>query len=86
VKVELSERARRTLESLVEDGTYPTVEAAVEAAIDAFDADWDGIDVAEIVEQARRSRVEGTVKEANEEYVAETLAKARAIIDSKSPR
>lgn len=86
MKVELSERSRRTVESLVEDGSFPTAQAVVEAAIDALAVDWDGIDAAGVIDEADRSRREGTLKEANDEYVAELLAKARAIIDSKSHR
>ena len=83
MKVELSERSRRTVESLVEDGTYATVEAAVEAAIEAFETDWDGIDVTELAGQARRSRSEGTFREADDAYFAEIRVKAHAIIESK---
>ena len=56
MKVELSERSRKTVESLVEGGTYPTVEAAAEAAIEPFDADWDGIDVARSIIDSKPRR------------------------------
>ncbi|MFN8617562.1 MAG: hypothetical protein U0837_10725 [Dehalococcoidia bacterium] len=86
MKVELSERSWQTVENLVQDGSFPTAQAVVEAAIDALAVDWDGIDVDALIEEAARSRREGTLREANEEYVAELVAKARAIIDSKSLR
>jgi len=86
MKIELSERSRQVVESLVEDGAYPTPEAAVEAAIEQIADPWAGIDVAALAEQARRSRAEGTFREADDAYLAEVRARAQAIIDSKPRR
>lgn len=86
MKVELSERSWQTVENLVKDGTYATVEAAVAAAIEGLESDWDGIDVSELLEQERRSRAEGTFREADDAYTAEIRSRAQAIIDSKARR
>ena len=38
MNVELSERARQRIQQLVDDGTYPSAEAVVDAAIRVLDA------------------------------------------------
>ena len=75
------------MESLVEDGTYSSPEAAVEAALDLLQGDdWEGLDPEALARQANATRANGTFREANEAYIAEMRAKANAIIESKRLR
>ena len=87
MKVELSERAQKTVESLIEEGTYPSPEAAVEAALARLqDDDWAGVDMEALARQENATRAHGTFREADEAYVAEIRAKAQAVIEAKRAR
>ena len=87
MNVELSERARRRVEQLVEEGAYPSAEAVVEAAVEQLEQpDFAGIDVEELERQARATRASGTYRSADDEYIADVKTRARSIVDSKRRR
>ena len=81
MEVQLSERARERLESLVEEGAYPSVEAALEAAVATLEhPDFVGIDVAALDRQAAATRKGGTSRLIDEAYESELKAKLHALI------
>jgi Arc/MetJ-type ribon-helix-helix transcriptional regulator len=83
VKVELSERTRERVERLVVAGEYPSVEAAIDAAVELLDLEVDFTDeqLAEFVTPAYEDIQAGRVRPAEE-----VIARARAMIESKSGR
>ncbi|MEO8541417.1 MAG: hypothetical protein ABI577_16865 [bacterium] len=79
--VELSERARERLERLVEDGSYPSVEAAIEAAVASLrDSGFAGVDVEVLARQAEATRKNNTSRLIDGAYEAELAAKLNGII------
>ena len=87
MQVKLSQAAQERVESLVRDGAYPSVEAAVEAAVAHLEhPDFDGIDLEELDRQARETRANGSARELDAAYEAELRAKVEAIVRQKSPR
>lgn len=58
MKVELSERARQRVEQLVEDGAYPSAEAAIDAAVRLLDDEARPPTSAEIAAAAERGRAD----------------------------
>ena len=84
MNVELSERARKRVEELVEEGTYPTAEAVVEAALEQLEhPDFAGVDMAELDRRAQDARIRGSATLADDGYISEMRSKANSIIDAK---
>lgn len=82
MNVQISERAQQRLEALLEEGAFPSAEAAIEAAIEQLADPWFGIDVAALELQATKSRAAGTIRELDAAYEAELKAKLDAIVSS----
>lgn len=80
MEVQLSEKARETIESLVRDGGYASAEQAVEAAVDLLAAKQkaDLEHLKELVEEGRRDIEEGRYTVLTEESVAALKARIDA--------
>ena len=79
--MELSERTRERVERLVEEGTFPSVEDALDAAVELLDADFRWATHEEIAVLAERGRADfaaGRVRSGEE--VSRML---RAVLESK---
>jgi Arc/MetJ-type ribon-helix-helix transcriptional regulator len=85
--VELSREAQERVESLVASGAYPSVEAAVEAAVDALEhPDFEGIDVTSRRRRALDDFAAGRTHEATPEYLADLRDRAEEVIRSKAAK
>lgn len=81
MNVELSERTRERLETLVSEGSYSSVEAAIEAAVASLPySGFDGVDVEGLSAQAEASRGNKLGRLLDEGYEAELRAKLNATI------
>jgi Arc/MetJ-type ribon-helix-helix transcriptional regulator len=87
MNVELSERARQRVENLVRDGAYPSVEAAVDAAVAKLEhPNFDGIDLPAIHAQLDADVAAGRVHEYTPEFRAEMRRKLEALIQARQSR
>ena len=85
MNVELSERARKRVEELIEDGTYPSAEAVVEAALAQFEhPDFADVDFAELDRRADGARASSRTRHLDEAYLGEIRARASGIVDSRA--
>jgi Arc/MetJ-type ribon-helix-helix transcriptional regulator len=83
--VELSREAQERVESLVASGAYPSVEAAVEAAVDALEPPGPGYsheEISALSEVGRKDIAAGRFRVADDAFIAEL----RGRVGNMSPR
>jgi|GEM_PF-5040147 len=85
MQVRLSPEAQERVESLVREGVYPSVDAAIEAAVQQLDhPDFDGIDIEEMSRVAEAAHRDGTAQRVDDAYLDELNHKVQALIASRS--